>query len=165
MAYILDKDKAIIRQISNDAFFYLKEDEEPIDEDNLEEAYEILEMFPNGFVIDEDWEYIDDDTIQITIIPYVEEQQSWDGYINEGSGWIIQFKIINSNLAHIRYYNENTGKIFGEQDSTIKYYSKKPWLYFPDVPQTLSHSEIPLWTKSVIVQNKEILSLINLKSA
>ena len=49
--FILDTTRAIELQISNDAFFYLLEEEEPLDEANLEEAQEILAMFPNGFVV------------------------------------------------------------------------------------------------------------------
>ena len=81
MAYKLDSNKAEIRLLSNDAFFWLKDEEDPIDEDNLEEAQEILSMFPNGFVIAENWKYVDDDTIQATFVPYVEDTLNieWDG--------------------------------------------------------------------------------------
>lgn len=164
MAFILDQNKSVIMQISNDAFFYLKDEDEPLDEENLDEANEILEMFPNGFVISDDWEYVDNepDTIQATFIPYVEENQDWDGYIEMFGGWIIQFKIINADLAHIRHYNENTGCIFGEQNSQVVYYNGKPWLYYPvGATQSQSHSEIPLW-KNVSAVNKEAFEIISL---
>ena len=80
MAYKLDPSKAEVRYLSNDAFFWLKDEEDPIDEDNLEEAQEILAMFPNGFVIKDDWKYDDDDTIEATFIPYVDDIDiKWDG--------------------------------------------------------------------------------------
>ena len=53
--FLLDRSKTLELQISNDAFFYLLEEEEPLDEANLEEAQEILAMFPNGFVIEDGW--------------------------------------------------------------------------------------------------------------
>ena len=49
----LDYSQQQTMQISNDAFFYLLEEEEPLDEENLEEAYEILALFPHGFNIEE----------------------------------------------------------------------------------------------------------------
>ena len=166
MAYVLDSNKAVVMQISNDAFFFLKEDEEPLDEDNLDEANEILQMFPNGFVISDNWEYVEDepDTVQVTFIPYVEEQQNWDGYIEMFGGWIIQFNILNNESAHIRHYNETTGKIFSEQDCLIKYYNNKPWLYYPaDASQKSSHSEVPLWNKGVVAINKDAFNTIGIK--
>ena len=47
-------------QISNDAFYYLYYGEEPLDDENMEEAQEIADMFPNGFVIEDNWENVDD---------------------------------------------------------------------------------------------------------
>ena len=166
MAYVLDPNQSVVMQISNDAFFYLKEDEEPLDENNLEEANEILAMFPNGFIISDDWEYVEDepDTIQVTFIPYIKKKQNWDGYVIGFGGWITQFKIIDSNSAHLIHYNENTGKTFGEQDCAIKYYDGKPRLYYPaNAPQNKSHCEIPLCKKTTIAINKEALKMIGLK--
>lgn len=37
--------------LSNDAFYYLSEGEEPLDESNLEEAERIIAMFPEGYKI------------------------------------------------------------------------------------------------------------------
>ena len=45
-------------QLSNDAFFMLYADEEPIDDENREEANEIAQMFLNGFLIADDWDYV-----------------------------------------------------------------------------------------------------------
>lgn len=47
-------------KLSNDAFFALYCDEEPIDEANLEEAQAIAAKFPNGFTIGDDWEMLGD---------------------------------------------------------------------------------------------------------
>lgn len=45
-------------RISNDAFFYLLKKEEPLDEVNLIEAEKIVQMFPNGFTIVDNWRQV-----------------------------------------------------------------------------------------------------------
>lgn len=60
--------KEAVLQLSNDAFFYILSGEQPIDETNLDEANEILDMFPNGFYI-KSWEPIDNsDLIQAVFV-------------------------------------------------------------------------------------------------
>ena len=49
--FVLDYSKKQTLQISNDAFCFLYYGEEPLDEDNLEEANEVSEMFSNNFYI------------------------------------------------------------------------------------------------------------------
>lgn len=53
--------------LSNDAFFYILSGEEPLDEDNLAEAEEVLSYFPNGFDIVE-WHYEETDMVAATFI-------------------------------------------------------------------------------------------------
>lgn len=66
-------------QLSNDAFWYLYMGEEPIDTDNLEEAAEVMAMFPNGYEIEEGWEEIDDEgLIEAVFIPYKAEASRYD---------------------------------------------------------------------------------------
>lgn len=158
-AFILDKSKSVIMQVSNDTFFYLKDDEPPLDEANLDEANEILEMFPNGFIISDNWEYVENesDIIQVTFIPYIEKQEEWDGYAIMFNGWILNFKIANSEFAYIQHYNKNTGEIFGEQDASIEYYYKKPWLCYP--PNEKIRSMIPLF-KDIVILNEQAFTLI-----
>jgi hypothetical protein len=60
MNYKLDATKAVTLQISNDSFWYLYQEEEMIDEDNMEEAQEVMSMFPNGFIIKDDFKVVDD---------------------------------------------------------------------------------------------------------
>ena len=157
--YTLDQSKAVTMQITNDTFFYLKEEEEPLDETNLDEANEILEMFSNGFVIADNWEYVDDepDTIQVTFIPYVEEQQDWDGYITSIGGWVSKFKIVDAKNAYIQICNENTGKTLNKQKAVIEYFFGKPWLCYP--AESKARSMTPIWKKLTVI-NKEALKVI-----
>ena len=150
MAYKLDSTKAEIRLLTNDAFFWLKDEEDPIDEENLEEAHEILSMFPNGFVIQDNWKYVDDDTIEATFIPYVEDiNVVWDGearspvakgYIDQ---WPFMFKIINQYKCYARWYNENNGRVLLDCECEVVYIYNNPWAITP------KGSQIPLWGKNV----------------
>lgn len=75
--FIADKNRAQTLQLSNDAFYYIQFEEEPLDDSNLEEAEEIVAMFPNGFYIEEGWKAVDDtDLIEATFVPFVEASKS-----------------------------------------------------------------------------------------
>lgn len=79
--FILDYSKKQTLQISNDAFYFLYYGEEPLDENNLEEANDVSEMFSNNFYIEDDWKAVDDsDLIECTFIPYIEDQADYDEY-------------------------------------------------------------------------------------
>lgn len=69
--YILDNEGAEIMRLSNDAFLYLTQEEEPLDEDNLIEAQQLYEEFPLGFEI-VDYRYVDNGEVIVKIIPYKE---------------------------------------------------------------------------------------------
>lgn len=149
MAYKLDPSKAEIRYLTNDAFFWLKDEEDPIDEDNLEEAEEILALFPNGFVIQDKWKYVDEDTIEATFVPYVEEINSvqWDGeyrdVLKDGKAdpWGFMFKIIDSCTCYARWANDITGKCIFEGECEVKWFFNNPFAVLP------KGSQIPLWGK------------------
>lgn len=163
MAFTLDPSKAVTMQISNDAFFYLRDEEEPLDESNLEEAEEIQSMFPNGFVIDGNWEYVEDepDTIQVTFIPYIKATEEYDGTFTEFSGWAIQFNIYDKNRGHVRHYNELTGEVISDEDCEIKYFFNKPWLVWPIGAK--AQNQYPLWKDCVVFNKKEATALLGLK--
>ena len=115
--YKLDYSKKQVLQLSNDAFFYLKEEDDPLDEDNLDEAIEIIGMFPNGFHIDDDWKYVEDsDMVEATFIPYIDDEWQFDEYKDLFNGWQLQIKWVDNNKAQveIRYYNP-TKEPFGQQ--------------------------------------------------
>lgn len=69
--YILDNEGAEIMRLSNDAFLYLTQEEEPLDEDNLIEARQLYEEFPLGFEIT-DYRYADSGEVIVKIVPYIE---------------------------------------------------------------------------------------------
>lgn len=113
----LDQSKALELQISNDAFFYLLEEEEPLDEANIEEVQEILAMFPNGFIIENDWKPVEDsDLIEAVFVPYVIDDADYDEYFELTK--YIQAQIKWLDTTHIRmwwYYSEiGTRKLQGD---------------------------------------------------
>lgn len=85
----LDYSKAQAMQISNDAFFFIAKEEEPLDEENLKEAQEVLSIFPNGF--------------------YVEDKDDWDEYQNINKYWQIQIKWLDSNHIQMWWYDRQKG--------------------------------------------------------
>lgn len=146
--YKLDYSKAEVMQISNDAYYFLKEEEPPIDEDNLEEAYEVMAMFPNGFYITDDIAFVENsDLVEVTFVPYVEEDWDYDEYIDLFGGWQIQIKHIERmKRVRIRFYNPTKEPKF-EQECDIVYnaYGK------PEI-HTKSGSIYPLWKDIVKVK-------------
>ena len=69
--YVLDSKGADVMRLSNDAFLYLTQEEEPLDEDNLLEARQLCEDFPLGFEITS-YRYVEDGLVEVVIVPYVE---------------------------------------------------------------------------------------------
>lgn len=139
--YKLDYSKKQVLQLSNDAFFYLKEEEEPLDEDNLDEANEIISMFPKGFHIDEGWKYVEDsDMVEATFIPYIDDDWQFDEYIDLFNGWQLQIKWTDDRTqVEIRYYNP-TKEPFGQQICDVSYNQDgKPMIW------TKEGSMYPLW--------------------
>lgn len=106
----LDYSQQQTMQISNDAFFYLLEEEEPLDEENLEEAYEILALFPHGFNIEENWKAVEDsDLIECTFVPYVEDDMDFDEYEELTKYLQQQIKWLDANTIRVWRYNLQTG--------------------------------------------------------
>lgn len=132
--YKLDYTKAEILQISNDAFFYLRDGEEPLDEANLEEANEIYASFPNGFEIKGLWATIPDtDIIEATFVPYVIDDSDYDMYQELAKGYFWQLKFTQDN-RFVKYwsYRESTGEreYKGEYELRISALSKQHWIGF-----------------------------------
>lgn len=100
--YILDYSQAQSFQLSNDAFFYLLQDEEPLDEDNLEEALEIMELFPNGFEIQDNWQAVKDtDLIEAVFVPYRPEIFKYDEYFELTKYQQLQIKRLDNKQVKI----------------------------------------------------------------
>lgn len=111
-------------QISNDAFFYLLEEEEPLDEENLEEAHEILAIFPHGFYIEENWKTVEDsDLIECVFVPYVEDDMDFDEYQELTKYWHQQIKWLDANTIRAWWYNLQTGT--REYKGDFKVYTHK----------------------------------------
>ncbi len=118
--FILDYNKAQIMQISNDAFFFITKEEEPLDEENLEEAQEVLSMFPNGFYVEKNWKTVEDsDLIEATFIPYVEyeeDKDDWDEYQDLTKYLQMQIKWLDANRIRVWWYDcqKGTRKLQGD---------------------------------------------------
>lgn len=90
--------------LSNDAFFFLYQDEEPLDDINLAEALEIAEQFPTGYQILEGWSYVDTDLVEATFVPLIEEQDDFDGafWASKTCQWQIK---ITQNGTHAKLWS------------------------------------------------------------
>lgn len=118
--YKLNEANAIILQITNDAFFFVKEDEELLDEANMDEVNEILEMFPNGFEIKDDWLYVENtDLIQACFIPYEKvEDDDVDMFQELSKSVTLQLKLTKNN-THVQAWNYRVSS--GKRDYVGEY--------------------------------------------
>lgn len=146
--FILDYSLKKTMRVSNDAFLYLLEEEEPLDEKNLEEAHKILLAFPYGFYIDENWKVLGNSgLIECTFIPYTKNDISFDEYENITNNIQQQLKWLNPNCVRIWWYNietgarelrgdfnvyttKNGGKCFHTGDQNKEFIAGKMSLYF-----------------------------------
>lgn len=122
-----DHSKAQEFILSNDAFFFLYKDEEPLDDINLAEALEIAEQFPEGYIIKDGWSYIDDDMIEATFIPLAEEQEDFDGVFQASK--ICQWQIkITQNRRYVKFWlyypQTNARRYVGEFELRISLLAK-----------------------------------------
>lgn len=108
--FIMDYSKKQTMQISNDAFCYLYYGEQPLDEDNLEEAEEVSAMFPYGFYIEEDWKTVENsDLIEATFVPFVKDEIDYDEYEELTKYIQQQIKWLDANTIRVWWYNTETG--------------------------------------------------------
>ena len=154
MNYKLDATKAVTLQISNDSFWYLYQEEEMIDEDNMEEAEEVMSMFPNGYIIKDDYAVVEDepDLIECTFIPYVKDISiNWDGenvpYNSKGHrSSVLLFKIISNKQCYIRIVDERDGTILREGECDVVFISGNPWCKIEPKDQNRKQcTMLPLW--------------------
>ena len=130
----LDYSRAEVLQLSNDAFYYLKDEDEPLDELNLEEAQEIMAMFPNGFIIDDDWSAIEDsDLIEAKFIPYVQDTSECSEYCELARNVYLQLIRLDNNRIEVWWCNDNIGTrdLYGQFDILtnkfgLQYFTKGP---------------------------------------
>lgn len=141
----LDYSKASLMQISNDAYHYLRFEEDPIDEDNLDEAYEILAMFPNGFIISDNINIIKGtDLIECEIVPYIQDEWKYGMYIDLFNGWQIQISLLLNGNAEIRYYNPSKEPSQIEICKVLYNCDGKPYIW------TAQGSMYSLWKANLI---------------
>lgn len=108
--YSLDYTEAKTLQLTNDAFFYLYQGEELLDEGNMAEVEEVLSMFPNGFEVEESWaEVPQTDLIAAVFIPYTEECLNYDEYIELCKGYELQIKWLAPALIQVWKHNRRVG--------------------------------------------------------
>lgn len=154
MAYRLNTAKQQTLQISNDAFWYLYQEEEMLDESNMEEAKEIMAMFPHGYIIKDNYVIVEDepDLVECTFIPYTEEADiKWDGesrcYNSKGPDpFVLLFRIISHDKCFIRYMDERDGRVFNEGEYNVIYKNGNPWCEIPS-KSNRQGCLFPMWGK------------------
>lgn len=109
-----DYEHIIELQLSNDAFFYLLNEDEPLDESNIEEAYEVMDMFPYGFIIKEGWKSVEDsDLIEAAFIPLAPVKSviaDYDEYFEATSNLWLCIKWLDATHIDAFWYTLNSGK-------------------------------------------------------
>lgn len=87
-------------QITGDAFYYLRDGEEPIDPDNLEEAEEFKTLFGNFRFISEPEPIIGTDMVEVKIS--AAEQKKIAGQ------FLFEFIILPNKKVHVRVFDSKT---------------------------------------------------------
>lgn len=88
-------------QITGDAFYYLRDNEEPIDPDNIEEAEEFKAMFGNFRFISDPEPIANTDMVEAKIS--VAEQKKIAGQ------FIFEFIILPDKKVHVRVFDSKAG--------------------------------------------------------
>lgn len=136
-----DYDKKQTFQLSNDAFYFLYCGEEPLDEDNIEEALEIQGLFPNGFIIEDNWTAVEDsDLIEATFVPYVAEEVEeidYDESLNLSKYVQLQIKWVGPDLIKVWWSDleKGTRELRGEcsvlvNDFKLKYFKLEECVFY-----------------------------------
>lgn len=131
MKYVLDNKSADVMRISNDAFLYLTQEEEPLDDGNLLEAQQLYEDFPFGFEI-VSHKYVEDGLVEVIIVPYIEEPDPV----------IIKPKVKKKQSA-----TQIKGPTMSEKELTADFF--KYWLnkVYAKKPRTLSRPDV-VWLEN-----------------
>lgn len=132
-------------QISNDAYYFLRNGEPCLDEDNIEEAIEIQTTYKLGFrFVSTPVSVEDSDLVEVKIVPKVlaEIQESYTHYIPEFNNWQLEYRYIdNGTKIEMRQYNTKTGTSMHKQVCDVRINEfKKPYFV------TEHGSIIPLWS-------------------
>ena len=140
--YVLDNEGAEITRLSNDAFLYLTQEEEPLDENNLIEARQLYVDFPLGFEITK-WQYVKNGEVEVTIIPYVE------AVLVEPKP--IKPKSIKQKTAKKKQQTTDikTGPSMSLEDLTADFFKATMLKTYVARPRSLSKCDL-LWLKNVV---------------
>lgn len=92
--------KTEIIQLTGDAFYYLRDGEEPIDPDNIEEAEEFETMFGNFRFISDPEPITGTDMVEVKIS--VAEQKKIAGQ------FIFEFIVLPNKKVHVRVFDTKT---------------------------------------------------------
>lgn len=92
-------------QLSNDAFWLLYCEEEPIDEANIAEAMSIIAQFPNGFTIADDWvELGDTGLIEATFLAEQVRPPEYTHQIDFIGDWALLFYVDGQSVTYMWWH-------------------------------------------------------------
>ena len=170
---IFDVNNPVTMKLSNDAYYYFFEGEDPLDESSLDEIAEISAMFEFGFEPDENKPpKIDtsNGTVEVTIIPYIEDlkqeqeqntlefdESMWDGVHNDGGvfPWMFYFKFIGLNRVKIAQINMYFNKRLNDCEGECVWLNKKPWIKYKTKESHKGYSYMPICSpRTTILDNQ-----------
>lgn len=124
-------------RLSNDAFWLLYCEEEPIDEANIAEAQAIAAQFPNGFTIADDWiELEDTGLIEATFLVDNVRPPEYTHSISIGE-WALLFYVDGQSATYMWWHP--TKEPESPETVPIEVIAGKQWI------TTKLKSKIPIW--------------------
>lgn len=164
---ILDVNNPVTIRLSNDAYYYFFEGEDPLDENSLDEIAEISAMFEFGFEPDENKLpkiNTSNGTVEVTIIPYIEDlkqeqntlefdESIWDGVYKDSAifPWMFYFKFICLNKVKIAQINMHFNKRLNDCEGECVWLNKKPWIKYKTEESHKGYSYIPILSPRTII--------------
>lgn len=135
-------------KISNDAFFYLTNNEEPIDDNSWDEIAELEATFENGFDI-ELINALSTGEFEVNIIPKASFKEKYDGCIHlHIKSNTLYFNIIGKNKISGICINDETKKEIFQCSYDVVFIGR-------DKKPSLKHgtTQLPLWTNDADIWN------------
>lgn len=128
-------------ELSNDAFYCLCFGEDPLDEISIAEAKEVMDMFPAGFIIKDDWEPIGNTGLIAATFIIKSERRDWpEGYLELIGGWLLLYKMLPNDIVMVQKWHE-TKQSPPPEKILIDYHKGKPWIKWYDC-------NFPLWGRT-----------------
>lgn len=169
----LDVNNPITLKMSNDAYYYFFEGEDPLDDNSLDEIAEISATFEFGFEPDENKSPIIDTkngTAEVILIPYIEnieekqeldslefDETEWDGVHNDGGifPWLFYFKFIGENTVKIAQLNMHFNKRLNDCIGEVVWLNSKPWIRYKTKEEHKGYSLMPIMSpRTTILDNQ-----------